>query len=407
MLNRPDVPGIAVGIEPREAHAAQSPPPGRDRGGCRVPVVLFGIPLHVVDVAGTVDWILRRAERREPGQILTSNLDFALQSHQDPEMHRIHLEADLVVADGMPLVWLSRWFGPSLPARVAGSDLLPLLCEAAANRSASVYALGAEPGVAQRALEILKSRFPGLRVAGWDSPPPAPLEEMRSEEILGRIGAASPNLLFVALGTPKQDKWIRNHRGDPRLPLSIGVGASLDFVAGAQTRAPKAVQRIGLEWLWRLALQPRRLFGRYAGDFRFLAWMLLQLLWIRMSPLGRAPAKDRPGRRKGEALGTCWIELPPLRRPEEAEALVDLQLSGNREVVGVVDLWGRTWLNSLELGTLIALSRQRRLVLAGAPLRILRLLRLFRLTRFFCIPRSIFELESELAGPSPTGKHFQ
>jgi len=207
----------------------------------------------------------------------------------------------------------------------------------------------------------------------------------------------------VALGCPKQEKWIRRHREDPRLPVSIGVGGSLDFIAGVQVRAPKAIQSVGLEWLWRLALQPRRLFGRYAGDFLFLVTMLLRLFWIRRSPLGRVRPERRPERRSVESLGGAWIELPLLRTPAEADEFLGRQ-SAAAAAGFVVDVSGRSWLNSLELGALLGLSRRGRVFLAGAPARLVRLIRLHRLDRFLRLPESSEALGAELGGAGPSGK---
>src|SRR5262249_31220421 len=150
-----------------------------------------------------------RARSGPPAQIVTSNLDFILQAWLDPEMHRIHFEADLVIADGWPPVGFSRFYGPPLKARVAGSDLVSRLGAIADADGLSLYALGGLPGVAETAMGILREKYPGLRVAGCASPPVARLLEMDHDGTRRALREARPDVLLVAFGAPKQDKWIR------------------------------------------------------------------------------------------------------------------------------------------------------------------------------------------------------
>src|SRR5688572_13437154 len=195
-----------------------------------LPVVLFGVPVHNLSADEALDRLLRDAEERRPRHVVTSNLDFLRQSRHDPEMHRIHLDADLVLADGMPLLWLSRLFGHPLKEKVSGSDLVPRLAERARAAGLSVFAVGGAPGVAERALRVLSDRFPGLRVSGWASPPVEPLLRMEVEEIRRRILESKAHIVFVALGTPKQEKWIRLQHAEGGLGVTVGIGGSLDFL---------------------------------------------------------------------------------------------------------------------------------------------------------------------------------
>ena len=186
------------------------------------------------------------------------------------------------------IVRLSPFFGPRLKSRVTGSDLVPKLAECAAREGFSVYGLGSADGVARQALEVLKIRNPELKVAGYYSPPFTPLLEMDHRDILQRLERAGPDILFVALGVPKQDKFISMHVRGWNIPVSIGVGGSLDFITGRQKRAPVWMQQLKLEWLWRLCGNPKRLFSRYVSSVRFLLSACRQM-WIihRMA--------DRPG----------------------------------------------------------------------------------------------------------------
>ena len=320
--------------------------------------LVLGVPLHDVTLDEAVAWAVARARSggRTAGHVVTSNLDFARLAARDPEMRRIHVEADLVVPDGMPAVWLSRLVGPRLRERVAGSDLVPRLAEAARDHGLSVFAVGGAPGVAETALRRLQERFPGLKVAGSASPPVAPLASMDDADVLERIRLARPDLLLVAFGAPKQEKWIRLHREALPPALAIGVGGSLDFIAGTQSRAPRWAQRAGLEWLWRLAGQPRRLFKRYLLDAVFLIDFLVRLVLLRLSPA--APVRRADG-------------LPPGR--------------------DAVDLSDRRWMDSAELGGLAERARRRRraggrLAVSACRGRVERLLRLHGLDRVLDLP---------------------
>ncbi len=378
----------------RRLPASGGAPPG--------PLVLFGVPVHNVSEAEALTWILERARSHRPGQVVTSNLDFALQAWRDPEMHRIHLEAELVIPDGMPFVWFSRFLGPRLRERVAGSDLVPRLAEAARDRGLSLYAVGGAPGVAERALRILQERYPGLRVAGWESPPMAPLHQMDHEALLRGIREARPDILLVAFGAPKQDKWIRLHLGDWDVPVAIGVGGSLDFIAGVQSRAPGWIRRIGLEWLWRMAGQPRRLFKRYFLDFLFLAGMAGRLFLLKISRGPAARPWPGPDTERLARLGAERIPFRRLRDGAEAEAFFTEHAPGASPKSIVMDLVSSPWLSSLELGVLVRLARKcraagRRLCLVGASGRLRALLSLYRLDRYLDLPRSTEELERTLA----------
>src|SRR6185295_1702040 len=153
----------------------------------------------------------------------------------------------------------------------------PRLAAVARDHGLSIYALGGKPGVAAEAMRILQERSPGLRVAGCGSPPLSTLLDMDHATIRREISDARPDILLVAFGAPKQDKWIRMNSSRIGVPVSLGIGGSLDFIAGAQKRAPRWTQAIGMEWFWRLASQPTRLFRRYSSNLLFLFVMLTRL----------------------------------------------------------------------------------------------------------------------------------
>lgn len=228
------------------------------------PIAILGVPFDNLTIAEAVELIGRMVQSRRPHYLVTANVDFLVQAQADIELRRILFDAHVVLCDGTPLVWASRWLGNPLPERVAGSDLVPLLLRVAAERKFRVFLLGAAPESAALAVAKLKEKYPGLPLVGHYSPPFNPLLEMDHDEIRRRIAEARPDLLFVAFGCPKQEKWIAMHYRGLGVPVCVGVGATIDFLAGQLRRAPRWMQVTGTEWIFRMVQEPRRLFARYA-----------------------------------------------------------------------------------------------------------------------------------------------
>jgi exopolysaccharide biosynthesis WecB/TagA/CpsF family protein len=239
-----------------------------DGAGERVHV--GGVPIDVIDMSAAVDRISESFGRRPAMQVSTVNLDFLVQAHADEEVRGILGACELSVADGWPVVLLGRLLGSSIRRRVPGADLVPRAVAAAAERGAGVFLLGGQDGVACAAAVRLHELHPDLRVF-WHQPPVALLDEIDDEDILARIEASGAELLLVAFGHPKQERWIARNRDRLPVACAIGVGCCLDLIAGRVSRAPEWMQRAGLEWLFRLQQEPVRLFRRYVGD---LAWLL-------------------------------------------------------------------------------------------------------------------------------------
>lgn len=229
-------------------------------------VQLLDVPFDAVTMPETLDRIDAMIATKKPHYIATANVDFCVQAKSDSELHSILKQADLVVCDGTPLVWLSRLLGRSLSERVAGSDLVPQLLAKAEQKDWRVFFLGGQQHVLDQAVQNVASKHPNLRIVGACSPPFAPLDQMPNEDICTRIRAAKPDVLLVSFGCPKQEKWIARNYLAAGVPVCIGVGATIDFLAGSMKRAPRWMQVIGAEWLFRLAQEPRRLFKRYATD---------------------------------------------------------------------------------------------------------------------------------------------
>jgi N-acetylglucosaminyldiphosphoundecaprenol N-acetyl-beta-D-mannosaminyltransferase len=211
--------------------------------------------------AEAIDAVEALVRARRGGAVFTPNVDHVVLADRHERFRRSYARADLCVADGMPLVWASRLVRRPVPEKVSGSDLVPALMERAAARGYRVYLLGAAPGTADEAARVLRER--GVPIAGVDAPMLRdPNDAAEQQPILDRIRRAAPDLVLVAFGAPKQELFIDAVRGEVAA-VWIGVGATLEFIAGRIPRAPRWMSRSGLEWLYRLAREPRRLWRRY------------------------------------------------------------------------------------------------------------------------------------------------
>ncbi len=257
-------------------------------------VEVHGVAMHALSEEQTNAHVLDEIEAGRGGWVVTANLDHLRRLVRDPSYGELCEGADLIVADGMPLIWASRIAGTPLPERVAGSSLVSTLSEQAGRRGRSVYLLGAQDGVAEAAAKVLDQRCAGLKIAGVYSPPYGFAhegEEMRKIERL--LDRARPDIVYVALGSPKQELLINQLRD--RLPGAwwVGVGISFSYLTGDVRRAPRWVRATGLEWAYRLFQEPRRLFKRYlVQGVPFGLWLLLRALIGRLRPQRRARLAD-------------------------------------------------------------------------------------------------------------------
>ncbi|HEY1171321.1 MAG TPA: WecB/TagA/CpsF family glycosyltransferase [Verrucomicrobiae bacterium] len=241
------------------------------------PFVMCGVPFDQVTMDESVEIVQKMIRSRRPHHIVTANVDFLVQSLHDEKLHQIFLDADLLLCDGTPLVWASRLLGHPLPERVAGSDLVPRLMELAEKKNYRIFLLGGSPEANEAAVKNLEEQHPRLIIAGHYSPPFAPLKDMDHEGICQRIREADADILLVSFGCPKQEKWISMNYQALGVPVVIGVGAVIDFYARRVKRAPVWMRESGLEWVYRLSQEPRRLFRRYAVDlYGFVTAMLME-----------------------------------------------------------------------------------------------------------------------------------
>jgi len=201
------------------------------------------------------------------GHVITPNVDQIIRIERDEKFKNICNSAELLLADGRPLLWIAKWYRRPIKEQICGSDLVPELCGLAAKKGYSVFFLGAAPGVADKAVEMLKKRYPELHVAGVYSPPLG-FEKKTNElkEINRRLKDSHADMLFVGMGVPKQDIFIYENMNKYKIPMSFSIGATIDFIAGKQKRCPKWMTRIGLEWFYRLMSDPKRMTKRYLVD---------------------------------------------------------------------------------------------------------------------------------------------
>jgi len=222
-------------------------------------------------VATVEGWI----EQRQRHYVCVTGVHGVMESQRDENLRRTHAGAGLVTPDGMPLLWLGRLRGFTHMNRVYGPDLMLQLCERSVAEGYRHYLYGGGEGIAQRLSEKLRERFPGIRMVGAHSPPFRPLTPEEDEEVVRRINVARPDIVWVGLGTPKQERWMEAHRDRLEASVLIGVGAAFDFHSGAKRQAPRWMQNSGLEWLFRLANEPRRLWRRYLVNNTWFVTLVL------------------------------------------------------------------------------------------------------------------------------------
>jgi N-acetylglucosaminyldiphosphoundecaprenol N-acetyl-beta-D-mannosaminyltransferase len=227
---------------------------------------VLGVGVDPLTMAAAVAEIEGWIARAEIGYVTTCTVATVMQCQRSEDLREIVNRSSLVTPDGMPLVWLLRLAKNREAKQVCGPDLLPQLASRSAETGARHYFYGGRDGVADKLAENLTRRFPGLQVAGTFSPPFAPASELATEAVAATINATNPDIIWVGIGSPKQEHWMSAMRDLLTAPVLIGVGAAFDFHSGRVPRAPLWVRRIGFEWLYRLSREPRRLWRRYLLD---------------------------------------------------------------------------------------------------------------------------------------------
>jgi N-acetylglucosaminyldiphosphoundecaprenol N-acetyl-beta-D-mannosaminyltransferase len=233
-------------------------------------VALFGLPISNLTMSEAVAQIAEWIESGTLHQIVTANLDFARNARKSDFLHRVICASSMVLPDGAAMLWASWLLRKPLKERVTGVDLVPELARLSAERGYGIFLLGSSEENAAEAARVLKEMHPGARFVGSYSPPVARLDEMDDAGILRRIEEANPDILLVAFGNPKQEIWISRNFHYLQVPVAIGIGGSLDMIAGSMKRAPAWIQKLNLEWCFRMLQEPRRLLPRYASDIAAL-----------------------------------------------------------------------------------------------------------------------------------------
>jgi N-acetylglucosaminyldiphosphoundecaprenol N-acetyl-beta-D-mannosaminyltransferase len=246
---------------------------------------VLGIWVDAVDPEGAMTRIGEWLASRDRAYVCVANVHGVMEARRDEALRGIYNAAGLAVPDGVPLVWLGRVKGHPGVRRVYGPDLTLRLCEEAARRGYRCFFYGGGPGVAEQLAGEMSRRFPGLRVAGTGAPPFRPLTPEEEREEIGRINAAAADIVFVGLGCPKQERWMAAHTNRLGAAVLVGVGAAFDFHTGRVRQAPRWMMGAGLEWLFRLAQEPRRLSRRYLlYNPLFVLHLTLELLGLRRYP---------------------------------------------------------------------------------------------------------------------------
>ncbi len=377
-------------------------------------VVILGVPVDNVTMDETVRRIMAMinayAHDRRPRLVATVNVDFLVNTlnwfssrPRHPELLKILRQASLVTADGMPIVWAGRLMGTPLKGRVTGADLVPMLAREAAQRQKSIYFLGGRDDVGRRAADILKHRFAGLTIAGADAPFVAIEGEAladakgRDAQIVDKINRSGAHILLVAFGNPKQEIWFERNRSSLQVPVTIGIGGTFEFITGSVARAPRWMQRAGIEWIFRISQDPKRLWKRYVvGLFKFSLMILPPLIYYvyrRLVFKGLHPRRTArstlPERRSAGALP---IQLIHMADPLDAGAVrnlsAELTVNPLLNERTVLDFSRVTFIDSTGIGFLLKLRNQAReegavIYLTGIRPAVERTLKLSRIHDLF------------------------
>jgi N-acetylglucosaminyldiphosphoundecaprenol N-acetyl-beta-D-mannosaminyltransferase len=246
-------------------------------------IEVLGCPVDALDMPQTVQRCLELVARNARAQHIVLNAAKLAEAHRNARMRSIIESCELVSADGQAIVWAAQALGTPLPERVAGIDLMHELMSAAAQRGLSVYVLGAREEVLAAALENLRQRYPGLRVAGSRH---GYFDDSEVAAVTAGIRAAAPDMLFVAMSSPRKEYFLADNKEALGVPFAMGVGGAIDVAAGLTRRAPRWVQSAGLEWFYRLAQEPRRMWRRYLDQNVFVVRALVRELWARRAGPG-------------------------------------------------------------------------------------------------------------------------
>ena len=245
-------------------------------------VNILGVPIAAVNMAQAAELIEEWIQNGRKKYVAVTGVHGIMESQYTEEIKRIHQCAGMCVPDGMPTVWIGKYYGHKSMARVYGPDLMLEMMERSIERGYTHFLFGGKEGVPELLRDRLVARFPGLKIVGTLSPPFRPMDEREENNLRNLIQHLSPDIIWVGLSTPRQEKWMASHIEKMKTKVMIGVGAAFDFHAGLVKQAPRWVRRAGLEWLFRLCIEPRRLWRRYLKNNPMFIWMMmLQIMGLR------------------------------------------------------------------------------------------------------------------------------
>ncbi len=370
------------------------------------PIVMMGVPIDQLNTQQALEIIEQMISSGKPHVIATANVDFLALVHDDDVLQGILQDADLILCDGTPLIWMSKWLGDPLPERLAGSDMVPLLLDLAQEKGHRVFFLGGRDEVVAVAEEKIQARWPRLQIAGMYSPPFAPLEKMDHADICRRIREAKADMLFVSFGCPKQEKWLAMNFREAGVPVTMGVGATIDFLAGAVKRAPVWMRKCGLEWFFRVIQEPRRLAKRYINDIRIVIPGLIKQYYKTRNvlPPAQSPspsATSAHANPPSSPISDISHSLLLIRLPARLDAIAarDATLWPQENSPSVIiDASETVFLDSTGSGKLARLARMTRELggkcyLAHANETVLRTLDLMKLRNLFVEVSSVDEAQ--------------
>lgn len=366
----------------------------------RQPIALLGVAFDNLTLRETVGRIEEMIASRRSHYVVTANVDFLAQASRDLELQHILLNAPLVLCDGTPLVWASRLFGNPLPERVAGADVVPELIRVAAEKKYRLFFLGATEEANTQAVARLRAQYPELEISHY-SPPFRPLSKRDDAKIIRQIRADKPDLLFVAFGCPKAEKWLATHYPELGVPVAIGVGATIDFLAGRVKRAPLWMQRGGVEWIYRLCQEPRRLFKRYATDLWYFAGAMVRQWWTL-----KLRASAKPGHTRTAVIQSngTWqrVDAASALNKESVERDADRwTMIAGADRHCLLELAETNSMDSTGVAALVRLKKQlrlsgRQLILLSPSPAVRRALKAMRLEQLFEVATDALEARAVL-----------
>jgi N-acetylglucosaminyldiphosphoundecaprenol N-acetyl-beta-D-mannosaminyltransferase len=236
---------------------------------------VLGIDVAAIDLKRAVEKIGDWVDYDQREYVCVTDAHCIIQAHRNPEIRQVYQNAGLVTPDGMPLVWMCRWGGHKDTSRVYGPDLMLAVMADPALRTRRHFFYGGAEGVAEKLTGILAARYPGLNIVGTHCPPFKPYTDQEAQAVIDDINAAAPDMIWICLGAPKQELWMAKYRAQLNAPVLLGVGAAFDFLSGTKPQAPRWMQRSGLEWLFRMGTEPRRLVPRYFATIPYFVYLAL------------------------------------------------------------------------------------------------------------------------------------